>query len=151
MSEIREKGRQIGEGIALLRFLPATNNYKALNRFPAFLFQEYKPDPERNYERGEVIRMPDDSVSKYLLTGDGRIQSTPRIENNQVQPSLLKLFRNAARANWVREEFCERGFERYWENPQRPEENGWYRVIVDVVDDADTPPNAPQRWERLPE
>ena len=145
MSEARERGRQVGEAIGFLRFLPATNNFKALIRFPAVLFQEYVPDPERNYERGEVLKMPDDNVCKYLLQGDGRIQ------NNQPPPenSLCKLFRNNGRFPWVREEFCERGFERFWENPQRPEEDGWYRVIVDTVDDGTPPPNAPQRWEKV--
>ena len=150
MSEARTRGRQVGEAISFMRFLPATNNFKALVRFPAILFQEYVHNPERMYERGEVIKLPGDNICKFLLTGDGRIQTQPRIENNQVQPSLLKLLRNSSRFPWVREEFCERGFERYWENPNRREEDGWYKVIVDVVDDATPPPNAPQRWQKLP-
>jgi hypothetical protein len=113
------------------------------------LFQEYVEDHSRQYERGEVIRIGGDTVSKYLVMADGRIQEPIRIEGNEVRPSILKLFRNSNRYPWVREEFCEFGFERYYENPQRPEENGWYRVIVDVVDDATPPPNNSNAWKKL--
>jgi hypothetical protein len=43
--------------------------------FFALMFETYAPDAERMYERGEVIKMPDGNANKYLLTGDGRIQT----------------------------------------------------------------------------
>ena len=135
MSRAREYGGKIGEGLGFVRFLPATNNYEALVRLPALLFQEYAPDPERMYERGEVLRMPGDNVSKYLIQNDGKIQlDKPPPEN-----SLCKLFRNAARADWVEEEFCERGFVRTYDDGKD------YVVIVDTVDDKIPPPNS-QSW-----
>ena len=149
MNNMRELGRQTGEAVRLIRFIPTTDNFKALIRFAAIFFEEYTHEPQRDRQRGQVVKMPGDNVSKYLMENDGRIQETPRIENNEVQPRILKLFRNSSRFPWVSGEFCERGFERYWENPNRPEENGWYRVIIDLVDDSTPPPNAPQRWEKL--
>ena len=135
-------GFSLGAGLSYIRFIPSTNNFKALVRLPAMAFQEYVADPNRDYERGEVITMPGDEVSKYLLTGDGRIQTTARIENDQVQPSLLKLFRNKEPAPWVREEFCELGFERTYQGHT-------YKVKVAVVDDATPPPNATDRWDQV--
>jgi hypothetical protein len=148
MSRARETGRSASEGIRFIRFLPATNNYEALVRLRAVLFQEYKPDPERMFERGEVLKMPGDNVSKYLLQGDGRIQ----IDRPPPINSLCRLFRDGGRYGWVREEYCSFGFERFWENPNRPEENGWYRVIRDNAGDNVTPPpGVPQTWERVQE
>jgi len=134
----------VSRGVRKIRFLPATNNYEALIDLPALLFEEYtNADPDRMYDRGEVLKMPGDKVSKYLLTGDGRIQpDKPPPEN-----SLCKLFRNAGldgAFEWVREEFCTRGFLRH--------HNGkLWRVKVDRVDDATPPPNATDRWEEVTE
>jgi len=130
----------VGRGIRKIRFLPATNNYEALIDIPAMVFEEYTPDPQRMYDRGEVLRMQDDDVSKYLLTGDGRIQ------NNQPPPvnSLCKLFRNAGldgQFEWVREEFCMKGFIRSY--------NGkLYEVTAERVDDATAPPNS-NAWKEV--
>ena len=124
----------IGRGIRKIRFLPATNNYEALIDLPAAVFEKYKPDPERMYDRGEVLRMPGDDVSKYLLTGDGRIQNDrPPPEN-----SLCKLFRNAGldgQFDWIREEFCMRGF-------IRRHDGKLYEVTAERVDDGTPPPNS---------
>jgi len=148
MSKFREAGQNIAEGMRLIRFLPATNNYEALVRFPASVFQLYMPDPERMYERGEVLRMSDDNISKYLLTGDGRIS----IDKPPPKNSLCRLFRNSSRFPWEREEYCSRGFERHYVDPNSSERTGWYRVIQTNAGDNNTPPpNMPQTWERLPE
>jgi hypothetical protein len=146
VDNLREAGIDIGKGIGFIRFLPATNNYEALVRIPASLFQEYTPDNERMYERGEVLKMPGDNVSKYLLTGDGRIQTDrPPPEN-----SLCRLFRHSGRFEWVREEYCSRGFERHYTDPNNHERMGWYRVTANNAGDNNTPPpNIPHVWERL--
>lgn len=145
--DIEREAELIGEGMRFMRFLPATNNYEALVRFPAYIFEKYKPDPERMYERGEVLRMPDDDVSKYLLTGDGRIQNDrPPTEN-----SLCRLFRDSDRHDWVREEYCSKGFERHYTDPDDAQRTGWYKCIADNAGDNNTPPpGVPQTWQKLP-
>jgi len=145
MSKFKEAGKQIGEGISFIKFLPATNNYEALVRLPAILFQEYEPNPERMYERGEVLKMPGDNVSKYLLTGDGRIQNDrPPPEN-----SLCRLFRNRERCEWAREEYCSNGFERYYDDGD-PKRTGWYKVIASNAGDNNTsPPGLPNIWKKI--
>jgi len=134
--------------MAFMRFLPATNNYEALVRLPAGLFLEYVPDDQRMYERGEVLRMPGGLVCKYLFTGDGKIQlDKPPPEN-----SLCRLFRNASRFEWVREEYCSNGFERFYEDPNDPNRTGWYKCIAMNAGDNNTPPpNLPQVWLKLDE
>jgi len=144
MHEARDFGKQIAEGLAFLDII-SERDFRGCLRLPATLYPEYVPDPEIDYKRGMVLRMPGDKVSKYAFTGDGRIQ------NGNPPPinSLLKLVRNlAGRYRWVREEFCEKGMWRWWDNdPNRPEQHGWYEVIADIVDDATEPPNATNRWE----
>jgi len=149
MNKAYEAGKTIGEAISLIDFSVSERNHIALVKLPALLFKEYVPDGNREYQRGEVIRV---GTEKYLLQNFGKIDpnNPPRIEGNQVQPSLCKLFRDAERYNWVREEFCLKGFERYFDDGD-PVRTGWYIVISDVVDNA-APPNAlPQNWEKLPE
>ena len=144
MSKARDVGKQIGKALGLIRFIPSTPNFEALVRLPAFLFQEYTVDGERMYERGEVLRMPGDLVSKYLLQGDGRIDPSNPPPTN----SLCKLFRNNGRFDWVREEYCIKDFERYYDDGS--ERKGWYRVTAANAGDNNTPPpNAPQVWEKL--
>ena len=143
MSKARETGFALGRiisGVRKFRFLPATNNYESLVDLPAYLFEEYTgADPERMYERGEVLKMPLDNVSKYLLTGDGRIPADrPPFEN-----SLCRLFRDASPGMWIREEYCSKGFVRYYDG-------AWYMVIANNAGDNNTPPpGLPQTWEKL--
>jgi len=136
-------GKQIAEGLAFLDIV-SERDFRGCLRLPATLYPEYAPDPEKNYARGMVLKMPGDAVSKYVFTGDGRIP------NDRPPPinSLLKLIRNlVGKYRWVREEFCEMGMWRWWDaDPNRPHQHGWYEVIRPVVDDATEPPNATDRW-----
>jgi len=143
MSAAYDKGKAITEAIGYLKFLPSTNNYIALVTFPYLLFEEYVPDGNRMYERGQVVRV---DKEKYLLQGDGRID----IDRPPPINSLCKLFRDGGEYDWVREEFCLKGFVRYWENPERPQDTGWYKVIADNAGDNNTPPpGVPTAWEKL--
>ena len=132
MSKARDAGKSIGEA---LRYVDFFYSMEALARLPAMLFAEYAPDPDRNYNRGEVVRVDN---AKYLLQNWGRIDPAQPPPVN----SLCKLFRDGGRYEWAREEYCIRGFERSYEGV-------WYRVTADSVDDATPPPNNPQAWERL--
>lgn len=128
--------------MSFIRFIPSTPNYEALVRLPAMMFREYIPDAQRMYERGEVIRV--DSC-KYLLQGDGRID----IDKPPSANPLCKLFRDGGRYEWVREEYCSRGFERYYDDGD-PQRTGWYRVTADNAGDNNTPPpGIPQTWKKL--
>ena len=57
--------------------------------------------------------------------------------------NLQRLFRDNGRYEWVREEYCSRGFERQY--------NGeWYRVIADNAGDNNTvPTGASNIWEKV--
>ena len=111
------------------------NNMDALAAAPWKWFAEYAPDPERMYYRGEVIRV---ETYKYL------IQSQGRIENDRppaVNP-LCKLFRDPGLYEWVREEYCLRGYVRGYEGK-------FYQVIAARVDSATPPPNDPASWKEI--
>ena len=146
MIDFKEFGKQIGEAIRLIDFSVSERNMVALVKLPAFLFPEYVPDGQREYQRGEVIRVGN---NKYLLQNWGKIdpKNSPRIENGRVEPSLCKLFRDGGRYEWVREEFCLRGFERYYDDGD-PGRTGWYRVVSESVDSGTPPPNDSQNWEK---
>lgn len=146
MSKARDAGKSIGEALTKVNWYWSMD---ALVLLPALLFAEYVPDSNRMYSRGEVIRT---GSNKWLLQGDGRIDPN----NPPATNSLCKLFRDDGRydpdgtpRNWWREEYCVRDFERYYEDPNQPKNTGWYRVIVDRVDDATPPPNEPQSWEKV--
>jgi len=140
MSDMRDKGKQIGEALNLIDFF---FSHEALARLPAMLFAEYVPDPDRMYNRGEVVRM---GSSKYLLQNWGRID----IDKPPPQNPLCRLFRDSGRYEWVREEYCAKGFERYYEDANNSQNTGWYKVIADNAGDNNTPPpGMPTVWERL--
>jgi len=144
MSEMREKGRQVGEALALIDFSVSERNYEALVRLPATLFAEYKPDPERMYDRGEVIRVG--NTDKYLLTNQGRID----VDKPPPENPLCRLFRDNRRYEWVREEYCSNGFERHYTDPSDAKRTGCYKVIANNAGDNNTPPpNLPQTWQKL--
>ena len=131
----REEGRGLGESVKRTNYF---NNMMALAYLPYVYVPEYVHDTQREYMRGEVTRV---GVNKFLLQGDGRLNEQPYIEDNQAKPSLVKLFRDAGRYEWVREEYCIKGFERSY--------NGkWYRVTAEIVDDS-TPPGNSQAWEEI--
>ena len=143
MGAAREKGRQIGEALSLIDFSVSEKNYEALVRLPAMLFAEYVPDLDRQYERGEVVRM---GSCKYLLQNWGKIDPDMPPPVNP----LCKLFRDAGRYDWVREEYCIQGFERFYEDTSNPQNTGWYRVIAANAGDNNTPPpGVPNVWERV--
>jgi len=146
-SKAFEAGKLIGEAISHIDFSVSERNSVALVKLPSLLFPEYVPDGNREYNRGEVIRV---GSEKYMFTNWGKIDpnNPPRIEGTQVQPSLVKLYRDSGRYNWVREEFCLQGFERYYEDTGNPSNTGWYRVISDVADGAAPPPND-NRWSKI--
>ena len=146
----REAGRQIGEALSLIDFSVSERNYDALVRLPSLLFAAYEADGSREYARGEVVRVGN---NKFLMQNWGKIDpaNPPRIEDGVVLPSLCKLFRDGGRYDWVREEWCIRGYERYYEDKSRPENTGWYRVVMSNAGDNNTaPPYTPLAvWERV--
>jgi len=152
MTKAYEAGKAFGSVMQAVKFIDfsvSERNKIALVTMSWTAFEAYVADGNREYLRGDVVRV---GTEKYLIQNDGKIDpaNPPRIEGTQVQPSLCKLFRDSARYPWVREEFCLKGFERYYDDGD-PGRTGWYRVISNVVDSA-TPPNAlPQNWEKLPE
>ena len=139
MTTARDTGKQIGEALQLVDWF---YSMEALVRLPYMLFTEYIPDGERMYNRGEVIRVGN---AKYLL------QNWGRIDPNQPPPvnPLCKLFRDSGRYEWVREEYCIKGFERYYDDGD-PQRTGWYRVIADNAGDNNAPPpGVPMTWEKV--
>jgi len=136
------------------RFLPTTGNYEQLLRLPAKVFADFVPDPERQYEQGEVIRL--DSW-KLLCQSAGKIQEPVRIEDNQIRPTMLKIFRDinshdsdGTPRHWIREEFCVQDMMRFWQDSD-PNREGWYRVKSLRVDSATSPPNDGLNWEKIVE
>ena len=102
---------------------------------PAIVFEEYVPNGNREYIRGEVVTIGN---AKYLLQNWGKIDPSNPPPTN----SLCKLFRDAGRYEWVREEYCIKGYERSY--------NGvWYRVISTRVDSGTPPPNDTQNWGQV--
>ena len=143
MNDIKNKAKQIGEALSLIDFSVSERNFTALVKLPALLFTEYAEDPQREYNRGEVIRVGN---NKYLLQNWGKIDAD---RPPPVNP-LCKLFRDGGRYEWVREEWCIQGFERYWENAERPQDTGWYRVIAASAGDNNTPPaGVPGVWIKI--
>ena len=128
----RELGQKIGEALSYVDWF---FSMESLVRLPWLFFPEYVPDGQREYRRGEVIRT---GHEKWLLQNWGKLDPN-RPPSEQ---SLLKLFRDGNRYDWVREEYCIQGFERKYNNK-------WYRVKVPSVDDATPPPNATDRWDEI--
>ena len=138
IDDIRAIGYAIGDGLKYIDFWTAKNQ-EALVRLPYIVFAEYVPDPQREYERGEVVRM---GCNKYLLQNFGKIDPANPPPTN----SLCKLFRDknshdpdGTDREWVKEEYCLKGFERKY--------NGiWYVVIADRVDSGTPPINDAASW-----
>ena len=142
MSKYKDAGKQIGEALSLIDFSVSQRNHIALVKLPAMLFAEYVPDGNREYQRGEVVRV---GHAKYLMQNFGKIDpNNPPPTNN-----LCKLFRDSASHDadgtpreWVREEFCLQCFQRLY--------NGaWYEVTSAMVDSATPPPNDGQNWKAV--
>jgi len=131
----REYGQSIGEAFKYIDFT-AGHSMDALVRLPALVFKSYVHDPLLDRERGQVVRVDN---YKYLIQNNGRLNEEPHIENNQVQPSLCKLFRDSSKYDWVREEYCIEGFIRTYNGVD-------YRCIVQIEDSATPPPNN-NSWE----
>jgi len=143
-----KRGERIGISMSKLRLMiPDNDCYEFLIYCPAQLIPEYEYVPNKNWLRGKFTRVGND---KFLLTGDGRINESP------VTSSLCKLFRDENSHNpdglprhWVREEFCIKDTERYYDDGD-PGRTGWYKVISERVDSSTPPPNDYQNWEKLP-
>jgi hypothetical protein len=137
-------GYDTTDAISMLRFLPATNNYNALIKFPYSWFQKIKPLNER-YERGEVLQ---DNGYKYLAENDNISVDPGRPLEEQ-----FKLFRDPNAYDedgtprlYVPKEYCLKGFPRWYESESRPEDTGWWEVYSDRVDSAIPPPSDGQNW-----
>ena len=133
--------------IGTLRFINEDNRV-TLVQLSWKLFQpEWAPNPDRQWQRGEVARM---GWNKWLSIADNvRI---PQGQTPETHSSFL-LHRSTASFNpdgtkcgWVREEFVLRGTWRWFDNPQRPQETGWYELLAEVFDGAQTPPQIPNIW-----
>jgi len=138
----------LGKGIRKIRFIPNTENYEALIDLSALFFETFVYDAQTQYYTGNVLKMPDDDISKYLCMGDGiRFDDDPN-RKDPVVHNQWKLFRHAGLLEdwqWEREEFCMKGFVR-----RDPQNNKRYRVIVDRIDDATEPRNS-SAWEEITE
>jgi len=130
----------LGDIISTLDFSLSEKMFTVLVKLPATLFPEYVPDPNKRYDKGEVVRTSD--TDKYMAQN----QTTTSVHPSE-NPGF-KLFRDSGRYPWVREEFCLRGFERYYDDGD-PGRTGWYRVITTSVDSATPPPNDYQNWEKI--
>jgi len=84
------------------------------------------------------------------------LQNWGRIDVDNPPPTnpLCKLFRDSGRydpdgtpRNWVREEYCLKGFERYYDGGD-PQRTDWYAVKSGRVDSATPPPNDAQNWQK---
>jgi len=156
----REEGKIFGStklAVKEIDFSTSERNFTALVKFHYSVFDEYVPDGEKMYERGEVTREGSD---KYMCQNQTRIDPN----SSQNKPSFhpqFKLFRDAARLDpdgtprlWLREEWVILGFERYEDQSMggRPEDEGWYRCYVPTAGGNNTRPSAlPNIWEKLPE
>jgi len=145
---IYEQFLGIGEGLAFFDVL-SERDYRGLLRLPASLYKrnEYKPDPEKQYPRGYVLKMPGDNISKYVATNDNI-----RIPNNRPpghpEQRDFRLVRNmTGKFRYIREEFLERGAWRWWDtDPNRQEQHGWYELTAQVWSENQEPWQNPQAW-----
>jgi len=137
--------QNMAEGLTFFDVI-SERDYRGCLRMPATLYPEYEPDPNKNYLRGTVLKNPDDNISKYVFTGDGRIPNDR--PPGHPEQRLLRLVRNTTgRFRHVREEFCEKGALRWWDaDPNRPEQHGWYELTAPVFDGNQDPPQIPQTW-----
>jgi len=143
---IRNLLQGVSEGITFFDVINE-RGYRGCLRMPAMLYPEYAPDPDRQYARGYVLKMPGDNISKYVTINDNiRIQNDkpPGHPDNRD----FRLVRNlTGRFRHVREEFCEKGAWRWWdEDPSKPQEHGWYELTAAVFDGNQAPPQIPNIW-----
>jgi len=144
---IRGLLKGVSEGIAFFDVINE-RGYRGCLRVPATLYPEYVPDPNRQYTRGTVLKMPGDNVSKYVATADNI-----RIPNDRPpgHPDNRdwRLVRNlTGKYRHVKEEFCEKGAWRWWdEDSNRPQDHGWYELIALVFDGNQAPFQIPNIWE----
>jgi len=131
MNKFREAGKIFGSGMNAVKeidFSVSERNAMALFLLHFSYFEEFQEGDDKDYPRGTVFRQ---GTSKWLMTYDGRFDI-----------SRCRLFRDAGRYPWVREEFVIKGCEREYEGV-------WYRVKVDVVGAGATPPPNSNEWERI--
>jgi len=130
----KDLGKAITSGISKLRFLPGGDDYDALIDFPYQYFMAYEPSDDMIL-RGKVRRV---GREKWCAQSDLRLTNPPSVDVG------WKLFRDSGEYDYMREEYCLKGFPRRY--------NGkLYVVIADRVDDATPPPNNPQSWQEMVE
>ena len=127
-----EAALNIREALRLIDFSVSERNYKALARFPAVLFEEWEVG-EREYIRGEVVRMADE---KYLALNQVKTADEPWVN---VQ---FMLFRTKDPADWRGKEYVENGFLRLY--------NGdLYTYTANGFDGNNTPPPNSSSWDKI--
>ena len=118
-----------------------------LVQMPYKYFPEFVPDPQRDYDRGEVTRM---SWNKYLLPDGGRIDQgqTPATSNRcLLHRDTASFDPDGEKRIWVREELCLLGMWRWDEESGNSAQHGWYEVITRLVASATPPYNDGANWE----
>ena len=137
----------IGEGIAYFDVI-SERSFRGCLRIPASAYPDkYVPDPDKQYARGSVVIMPGDNVSKYVAINDN-----VRIPNDKPpgHPDNrdFRLVRNlVGRYRHVREEFCEQGMWRWWDEDQnRPQDHGWYELTALIYDGSQPLYQIPNIW-----
>jgi len=123
-----------GKIFSAIDFSTSESLLDLLAKLAASNFPEYVPDPEKTYFKGEVVRTSD--TDKYMAQN----QTTTSVHPSQ-NPTF-KLFRDDLIYEWVREEYCLRGYVRGYEGK-------FYQVIAARVDSATPPPNDTASWKEI--
>jgi|GEM_PF-3166731 len=126
--------KHMGSLIFSMDFSTSEKMFDVLANLPASYFPEYVPDPERTYFKGDVVRGGE--VEKYMAQNQTTTSAHPS------QNPMFKLFRDGGLYEWVREEYCLRGFVRSYAGK-------WYEVTAARVDSATPPPNDPASWKEI--
>jgi hypothetical protein len=130
--------------ISSLRFTTESMRITLLS-IPYIYLPEYSFVQDRDYERGEAVRMGSD---KWLTLDGARLSQN---ETPETSPRFL-LHRDSSsfdpdgtKRNWVREELCLQDFWR-WDESASQDKHGWYRVKTRLIASATPPPNDDTNW-----
>ena len=133
-SRVDQNEHYLGEMFSAIDFSTSERLLDLLAKLPASTFPEYTLDPNKTYFKGEAVRTSD--TDKYMAQN----QTTTSLHPSQ--NPMFKLFRDNGLYEWVREEYCLRGYVRSYEGK-------WYEVIAARVDSATPPPNDPASWREI--